>query len=73
MAKLIIGLGNPGKEYELTRHNLGFMVVQYLAKQLEVEVKKGFVANSIIAKSHYQQQVVWLLQPLTFMNNSGWF
>ncbi|MFH1427714.1 MAG: aminoacyl-tRNA hydrolase [Patescibacteria group bacterium] len=64
---IIIGLGNPGKKYELTRHNVGFMVVEALAKEhnLEWEINKKFKAE--IAKS----QNLILVKPQTYMNNSG--
>ena len=64
--KLIIGLGNPGKEYENTRHNLGFMVLDQLANKLNVELsKKKF--NGL----YYQSTEYILLKPQTYMNNSG--
>jgi PTH1 family peptidyl-tRNA hydrolase len=64
--KLIVGLGNPGLEYENTRHNLGFLVINCLAKKLGVElVKEKF--NGL----YYQNSEYILLQPQTYMNNSG--
>jgi PTH1 family peptidyl-tRNA hydrolase len=64
--KLIVGLGNPGKEYENTRHNLGFVVIDQLANKLNVELnKKKF--NGL----YYQTQDYILLKPQTYMNNSG--
>lgn len=68
--KLIVGLGNPGREYESTRHNIGFMVVDKLAHELggsdaiwnEDSARKAFVARV---------GDVILAKPLTFMNNSG--
>ncbi|MFH1822740.1 MAG: aminoacyl-tRNA hydrolase [Patescibacteria group bacterium] len=64
---IIIGLGNPEKKYELTRHNAGFMVVEALAKEhnLEWEISKKFKAE--IAKS----QNLILVKPQTYINNSG--
>jgi len=67
--KLIVGLGNPGTEYENTRHNAGFLAVEELAKRLGVSLSekkalKGDVAESAEAK-------VVLLKPDTFMNLSG--
>lgn len=67
--KLIIGLGNPGKQYEQTRHNVGFMFIDYLAEYYNVsfEVKKKYhIANFMIAG-----EKVFLLKPQTFMNLSG--
>ncbi|MCE8159043.1 MAG: aminoacyl-tRNA hydrolase [Candidatus Moeniiplasma glomeromycotorum] len=64
--KLIVGLGNPGKEYENTRHNLGFWVIDSLAQKLAVSLKqKKF--NGL----YYQNSEYILLQPQTYMNNSG--
>jgi PTH1 family peptidyl-tRNA hydrolase len=64
--KLIVGLGNPGKEHENTRHNLGFAVIDQLAAKLNVELnKKKF--NGL----YYQSTKYILLKPQTYMNNSG--
>ena len=70
--RLIVGLGNPGLEYEQTRHNAGFWLLDNLANslpgtRLQRETRfTGLLARSVIAK-----QEVWLLQPQTFMNRSG--
>jgi len=67
---LIAGLGNPGREYENTRHNAGFMVLDRLAELLGVEVAGrkflGFVGNGVIGGER-----VLLLKPQTYMNLSG--
>ena len=67
---LIIGLGNPGKEYERHRHNIGFMVADYIAD------KYGFPAFRTKYQGDYAegiigQEKVAILKPMTFMNNSG--
>lgn len=67
--KLIIGLGNPGKKYEKTRHNLGFLVVDFLAGNNEW--KKSKKANCLYLKKQINSEKVELIKPLTFMNNSG--
>ncbi len=70
---LIIGLGNPGKEYKNTRHNLGFLVVGYLKKNLnfpDFVFYKKFQAK--ISKGFYNEKKVFLVKPLTFMNRSGY-
>src|SRR5947209_17969326 len=64
--KLIVGLGNPGKEYENTRHNLGFLVVDQLASKLNIELNKK-KSNGL----YYQSTKYILLKPQTYMNNSG--
>lgn len=70
MAYLIIGLGNPGKRYEPTRHNIGFMVLEKLAAQLEIELKqKSF--NALWGKGTLAGKKVLLAKPQTFMNLSG--
>jgi peptidyl-tRNA hydrolase, PTH1 family len=64
--KLIVGLGNPGKKYENTRHNLGFMVIEQLAQKLKAEL------NQKKFKGLYcQTKECVLLKPQTGMNNSG--
>lgn len=68
--KLIVGLGNPGKEYENTRHNMGFIMLDRLAKDLDVtSFKSGFKGE--YAKTNFQGEQVYLLRPLTYMNLSG--
>jgi PTH1 family peptidyl-tRNA hydrolase len=72
MIKLIIGLGNPGKEYEKTRHNIGFMLVDKLAKKLSADSwtdDKRF--ESSVAKAKLDGETIILAKPLTFMNKSG--
>jgi PTH1 family peptidyl-tRNA hydrolase len=64
--KLIVGLGNPGKEYQNTRHNLGFIVVDQLANKLNVELNKKKFNGLFFKTSEYI-----LLKPQTYMNNSG--
>lgn len=63
----IVGLGNPGKEYENTRHNLGFEVVDALARKLEIDFSSGSKLKGEIAK----KDNLILLKPSTFMNLSG--
>ena len=67
---LIVGLGNPGPEYAGTRHNLGFMVVEELARRLQLNGFKS-KCQSLIAETLMAGHKVILAQPQTFMNNSG--
>jgi PTH1 family peptidyl-tRNA hydrolase len=67
---LIVGLGNPGPEYAETRHNLGFRVIDELARRLGLASFK-VKCRSFIAESRVQDRKVILAQPQTFMNNSG--
>jgi len=70
MVYLIIGLGNPGKRYESTRHNVGFMAVEKLAARLEIQLKqKSF--NALWGKGSITGNNILLAEPQTFMNLSG--
>jgi len=66
--RLIVGLGNPGPEYEQTRHNAGFWLVDQLAG---VPLARETRFNALAAKTRIAGQDVWLLEPLTYMNRSG--
>lgn len=68
--KLVVGLGNPGKRYERTRHNLGFWVVDRLAAEKETAFKKKR-HHSLIADWRMDGEEVWLVKPQTYMNHSG--
>lgn len=69
--KLIVGLGNPGKQYEFTRHNLGFLAVNNLAKKLNVKFRSCSFSKSLIAETKFNDYNLFLLLPLTYMNLSG--
>jgi peptidyl-tRNA hydrolase, PTH1 family len=69
--KLIVGLGNPGKEYESTRHNAGFWFVDEIAKRLGADVQRDAKFFGIVGKAHVAGSPIWLLKPTTFMNRSG--
>lgn len=68
--KLVVGLGNPGKRYSETRHNLGFKVVNELARRHQVE-KEESRFDAIIGHCRIGAEKVLLLKPLTYMNLSG--
>ncbi len=68
--RLIVGLGNPGREYIETRHNVGFAVIDRLAERLEVAVTKT-QGQVLIAKTQYAGEQVLLVKPQTYMNRSG--
>ncbi|MGM7724474.1 aminoacyl-tRNA hydrolase [uncultured Metabacillus sp.] len=68
--KLIIGLGNPGKQYEQTRHNVGFMVVDKLSKELSIPLDRHKF-NGLYGMGHISGEKIILLKPLTYMNLSG--
>ena len=70
--RLIVGLGNPGPEYEQTRHNAGFWLVDNLANNLPgCRLQRESRFNALMAKTSIAGQEVWLLEPQTFMNRSG--
>jgi len=71
MIKLFVGLGNPGPEYEATRHNAGFWWIDALARELKVSLcmDKGY--HGLVARTTVNGQTLWLLAPQTFMNLSG--
>jgi PTH1 family peptidyl-tRNA hydrolase len=67
---LIVGLGNPGKEYERTRHNLGFMLIDKLASASGIEVKRR-ECQSLVGAGLIEGRPVKLVKPQTYMNMSG--
>jgi len=68
---LIAGLGNPGKEYEHTRHNIGFIVVRRLGELLELKFSASSLTKGVMAQGKKDEKQFLLLMPQTFMNNSG--
>ncbi|KRK79654.1 peptidyl-tRNA hydrolase [Companilactobacillus nodensis DSM 19682 = JCM 14932 = NBRC 107160] len=68
--KLIVGLGNPGKKYDRTKHNMGFMTIDKLMEEYnQTQMKKDFEAE--YCKFKVDGETVFLVKPLTFMNESG--
>ena len=68
--KFIVGLGNPGKKYQHTRHNLGFLVIDRLAQQNHIALSKKF-RDALIGEWNIDGEQVILAKPQTFMNRSG--
>ncbi len=68
--KLIVGLGNPGPEYENSRHNTGYMTVARVAATLQTAISRQQF-NALTGTVNYQNEKVILMQPLTYMNESG--
>lgn len=66
----IVGLGNPGIQYENTRHNAGFISIDYLARKYSIDVRK-IKFKSLIGQGVISGQKVMLVKPQTYMNNSG--
>ncbi len=67
---MIVGLGNPGGKYEMTRHNAGFLAIDLLARQLDVDIKK-LKFHALVADAKIGGRRCLLMKPQTFMNNSG--
>lgn len=67
---LIVGLGNPGREYEMTRHNAGFRALDILAAKLGCKIDKGKF-QGLYGQTRYNGKRLLLLKPQTFMNSSG--
>lgn len=67
---LIVGLGNPGREYEKTRHNAGFQALDILAAKLGCKIDKGKF-QGLYGQTRYNDKRLLLLKPQTFMNSSG--
>lgn len=66
----IVGLGNPGLQYENTRHNVGFMTIDYLANKYDIDVRRSKF-KSLYGQGEISGHKVMLIKPQTYMNNSG--
>jgi PTH1 family peptidyl-tRNA hydrolase len=71
MIRLLAGLGNPGAEYEATRHNAGFWFIDEAARALKVSLAVDRGYHGLVARANTDHGPVWLLQPMTYMNLSG--
>lgn len=69
--RLIVGLGNPGREYETTRHNVGFVWVDELAREQKMHFNIDSKFHGLSARGKVGDDELWLLKPQTFMNLSG--
>lgn len=67
---LVVGLGNPGKEYERTRHNAGFMAIEYISGRCGVDVNRAKF-SALVGETTIAEKRVLLMKPQTFMNASG--
>jgi PTH1 family peptidyl-tRNA hydrolase len=68
--RLVVGLGNPGAEYEQTRHNLGFMLVDWLARETGAKVKRR-ECRALVGRAELEKVAIELVKPQTYMNLSG--
>jgi peptidyl-tRNA hydrolase, PTH1 family len=71
MIKLFVGLGNPGPDYEATRHNAGFWWIDALAQRWNTHLQPDRSYHGLVARTTQRGAAVWLLQPMTYMNLSG--
>lgn len=70
--KLIVGLGNPGNKYKITRHNAGFLVVDKLRQKIGLsKFSKSFFNKALLTKGQFRGSQIMLMKPLAYMNNSG--
>lgn len=67
---LIVGLGNPGREYQTNRHNIGFMLISRLAEKLDVSFTR-VESKALVTKTTFQSKLVIMAKPQTYMNLSG--
>ena len=70
MKKLIIGIGNPGKEYQKTRHNIGFRVIDNLISKWNLQTQHSSF-DAMIAKKRDDEDEIFLVKPLTYVNLTG--
>ena len=71
MIRLLVGLGNPGPEYQDTRHNAGFWFIDAVARELKTSLAPERSYFGLVARVNLRDGPVWLLEPMTFMNLSG--
>ena len=71
MIQCVVGLGNPGPKYEGTRHNVGFWLVDRLARRYSAVLRAETRFSGEVAQIRTEAGVCWLLKPMTYMNNSG--
>ncbi|HIE11425.1 MAG TPA: aminoacyl-tRNA hydrolase [Kiritimatiellae bacterium] len=69
--QVVVGLGNPGRRYSNTRHNIGFAVVERLAEQWGKRFRRKWGTQSLVASGVLEGRPVWLCKPTCFMNRSG--
>tara|TARA_Y100001934_G_scaffold273103_1_gene362696 strand:+ start:134 stop:706 length:573 start_codon:yes stop_codon:yes gene_type:complete len=70
LPKIIIGLGNPGKEYDNTRHNIGFFYIDYLSQILKIKINENH-KNVVFGEGFLNNNQIILAKPNTYVNNSG--
>lgn len=71
MIRLLVGLGNPGPEYEATRHNAGFWWIDTVARRLGAHLSADKAYHGLVARVNRPADPIWLIEPQTYMNLSG--
>lgn len=71
MIRLLVGLGNPGHEYESTRHNAGFWWIDAAARRLGAHLQADRAYHGLVARVNRPDGPIWLITPMTYMNLSG--
>ncbi|AQY23316.1 aminoacyl-tRNA hydrolase [Streptococcus agalactiae] len=71
MVKMIVGLGNPGSKYNDTKHNIGFMAIDRIVKNLDVNFTEDKNFKAEIGSDFINGEKIYFIKPTTFMNNSG--
>ena len=71
MIRLLVGLGNPGPEYEATRHNAGFWWIDAVARRLGAHLSADKAYHGLVARVNRPAGPIWLIEPQTYMNLSG--
>ncbi|KDB50456.1 peptidyl-tRNA hydrolase [Sphaerotilus natans subsp. natans DSM 6575] len=71
MIRLLVGLGNPGPEYEATRHNAGFWWIDAVARRLGAHLSADKAYHGLVARVNHPAGPIWLIEPQTYMNLSG--
>src|SRR5699024_12344757 len=69
--RCVVGLGNPGAQYELTRHNAGYWLADHFADAFRANFSEEKKLFSWVAKAHFEGQTILIAKPTTFMNRSG--
>ncbi len=70
ISHLVVGLGNPGEKYTKTRHNIGFMTLDYLSEKMNVKINRAKF-KALVGEGEISEKKVLFMKPQTFMNNSG--
>lgn len=71
MVKMIVGLGNPGYKYDNTKHNIGFMAIDTIVKNLDINFTEEKNFKALVGSTFINQEKIYFVKPVTFMNNSG--